>query len=126
MLDELPALGDAAVCGDGPSAARWLADALREQGLGNAVTTLAELPAQAGPPIGLLWVSAVPEMSVVDRLAPYADVLATALAPRSLVVADVNTRLTGQVDELLALLPDGFVRCPSTSPTMVVLRREGV
>ena len=126
MLEELPALGDARVCGDGPSAARWLADALREQGLGNSVTTLADLTAQSGPPVGLVWVSAVPETSVVDRLAPYADVLATALAPRSLVVADVNARLTGQVDDLLALLPEGFMRCPSTSPTMVVLRREGV
>lgn len=130
MLEELPPLGAQAVCGDGPSTARWLADAVREQGLESPVTTVADLAAdrgaERGPDVGLVWISAVPGVSVTDRLAPYADVLAARLAPRSVVVADVHAGLSGQADDLLALLPAGFTHCATNSSTTVVLRREPV
>lgn len=130
LLEELPPLGSQSVCGDSPSTARWLADAVREHGLDSPVTTVAELAADTGavggPDIGLVWLSAAPGVSVTDRLAPYADVLAARLAPRSVVVADVHAGLSGQADDLLALLPAGFIHCPTKSSTTVVLRRDPV
>jgi hypothetical protein len=130
LLEELPLTGEATICGEGPATARWLVDALREQGLGNRVMTLddlsADLPDPGHPQVGLVWVSGVSEGAVADRLAPHADVLAKALAPRSVVVADVNGHPSGQVDDLLALLPDGFVHCPTKSSTTVLLRRDPV